>query len=495
MPLTATAAEYKRKLRARVKGVQTPADPYGAFGPAADLASQVARPGFRGLIAGGEPTVGLRPGQRLPDPYAQMIAGRGYAEPVSPLGAFQRREAAATVPGANPPILYSPETEATAGRIMAEERASRAAQVRAPRLSGTATGPIGLYPTYGEPLGFRGGLEDLPVFDPVRARRPSYTLGRDLETWRRMSAPEPEPPPETPDERMARIQAGMTGETLATSHVPGLSKYLLDVIRAQGGAGPMPAPFRGAPVDQEIAGLKQAMGRPEGTVKITPEQRQAKRRAEMDIRSYMREGKRTGQPVTRQRAEMLAIIQGKRKRGEQLTPDDIADLYGPKEAAQLRQEALQKAQVLVEGMTTLGSAKELGPGGTKLLVDMGRQLAEVMRGGGVAGGGMGGVVPGANRGGETPFPPPVVPPDETAGHAALDTVRSAVSQMTPTQETALEEAIQRGDVRTLQRMAQLAGVNSTIAWAAAEQAQRAHGLKWETVNERLGIGQWVPLTP
>jgi len=465
--------------------------PYGTFEPGADLAGQIVRPSSRGPMPVGPAIPGTSPRNQPGWIWANQISrpsASAFSAPanlpqqttgVSPWQSYMLREARA-------PQVPSPEAEATAARIMQQERAKWAAQVRAPRLSGTATGPIGLYPTYGEPLGFRGGLEDLPVFDPVRARRPSYTLGRDLETWRRMSAPEPEPPPEMPEERMARIEAAFAGGELATQRGragPGedsaLSKYLRAVVAGQAGAGPMPPPFRGASVDQEIAGLKQGLARPEGTVKITPEERQAKRQREMDTRSLMREQKRIGQPITRQRAEMLATIRGKMERGEPLRPEQIGILFGPEAEAQAHQFAPEVLETYKE-IARQGAWADILKGYAATGKEPPTWLRDGMLGRGRAAGG-GGVAPGGAGGGGG-LAPGGAPPEKPG--FVIDPDIASVDEIAQTFLPAVREDPERA-IKALRGRG--VDINSIRKWAIQTYGPKA-------LSER-GLNFWEKKMP
>jgi len=374
-------------------------------------------PNLRSMVAGAGATpesVGLRPGQQLPGPYAQMIAGRGYAEPVSPLGTFQRREAAATVPGANPPILYSPATEAKADQIMAEERARWAAQVRAPgRVPGVTqswTSVPGQAPT----AGYGQSLPPVGV-EPIGNRfgGPLDALGRVATTSPTRLAPRG-PEPETPDQALRRrmvenypglaeresVQSMLTDEPLGrfapafTATLPEYTQAMTEYrdALARGESPEYPGSYRGlksAAIDPKV---RQAMlGQLPKVASVTPEQRQAKRREEMGIRSMMREGKRTGQPMTRGQAEMMATIRGKMKRGEALTPDDIGFTWGPQAREQALQEPLQRAQIASQAIASIAGMMKAGetltPQGRKDLEKLLAIVANPSLAGGAGGGG------------------------------------------------------------------------------------------------------------
>jgi len=281
-------------------------------------------PGLRRMLAGMGPTPGPVP---QPGPYGQMIAGRGYQEPVSPLGTFLRREMTA-------PTVASPEAEAFAAQIMDEVRAKWAAEPRAPQITrgrseeGAPFRMIGEEPRAYPGAGFQGDVPDRRFLGAVDA------LGRPATTTPTRLAPglPEESTLETPQERMARIKQGIEQGTLATQYGragPGelnpLAKYLRDFVTAQAGAGPMPAPYT-APATKEQAAArtlaKQALD-------IRHRERLAKRKTEMDIRGRMRQAKVQGRPITRGQARFQEIIEGKLTKGEELAPHEAVAYFGP----------------------------------------------------------------------------------------------------------------------------------------------------------------------
>lgn len=316
------------------------------------IAETIVRPSSRGPMPVGP--MGLFAQSSAFSPPAGIPREMSY---VSPWRSYIMGESQA-------PQVPSPEADRIAAQIMGEERARFAAEPRAPQMTQS---PRGAWERAGQ--GYAPDI--LGARDVVGGQVPGLMTPTRLAP----TAME-EPTAETPEERYARIMAGIEAGGLATNRMAGpgemtpLAKYLRDVVAAQAGGGTMPTPFRGQPID-ETERLRQGMGKPQP---ITREERLAKRKTEMDIRNRIAEGNRMGKPITRGQAQIQATIEGKLAKGEELTPYETISHLGPENAA----IALQYSDRTLRAMEEVERMKAL-PGIVKAYVDKGIALPQDIR--------------------------------------------------------------------------------------------------------------------
>jgi len=274
-------------------------------------------------------------------PFQQMQGGRGYAEPFSPLGTYNYREANVG------PLDVSSQFAAMNDRARAAalaEPGMRQAGLRHDALMNILQG---------NRAAMRGGREEgEPLPQPwatahgAASEVPGGTLGR----YTRPLAPgfgmgSETTSVESPQERLARIEGaipmgrgGLVTQRMAgPGEVTALTQYLRDVVAAEAGQGAMPGAFRGQ-IDPE------AMAEAEGVAKA----RRLKRRGglpDMTERRTRVALRAQGLPFTAEDAR----IEMKLAKNEPLTPAQEVRRFGPSmiprqlAEAQVKQQEMQIA--------------------------------------------------------------------------------------------------------------------------------------------------------